>query len=209
MRRRLPRLPPLRRGRCHRPVRHRPARPNRCSRRFPSPSRPFRLGAGRSRSRRRPAARPPPGRSFRPRRPACQRHLRRRRIPGAWACWNRCSRRPRLPRPRLPRPRLLLPRPRCRLLRPALSRRCPRRRPGLNRRPGLKSVPSPPCRSPGLSRLRLRPGLSHRGRSSPGGTSLPLPSHPPPQPRRRHPYLPSPALPGRYWLPWIASTTKG
>jgi hypothetical protein len=202
MRRRLLRLPPLRRGRCHRPVRHRPARPNRCSRRFPSPSRPFRLGAGRSRSRPvrppprparrgrrrrrlRPAARPP-GRSFRQRRPACQRHLRRRRIPGAWACWNRYSRRPpgRPPRPR------------------------PRRRSGLNRRPDLKSVPSPPCRSPGLSRLRLRPGLSHRGRSYPGRTSPPLPSHPPPQPRRRHPYPPSPTLPGQCWLPWITSTTK-
>ncbi len=189
----------------------------------------------------------------------CERHLRRRRIPGLWACWNRCSRRPpghrplppRRLRPRRLRPRLLLPpRP---LLRPARSRRPwssrpprrrPRHRPGLNRRQGLKSVPrprprsvpsprprhrfmpslrlcprsglSPPRRSPGLnrrspglSRLRLRPGLSHRGRSHPGRTSLPLPSHRPPQPRQLGPYPPSPALPGRCWLPRIASITTG
>ena len=55
-------LPPPKRARCHRPARrrparHRPARPNRCSRRCPGLSRPFRLGAGRSRRLSRPARR--------------------------------------------------------------------------------------------------------------------------------------------------------
>ena len=134
-------LPRPKRGRCprrrRRPARHRPARPNRCSRRCPGPSRPFRPGAGRSRRLPRPARR----RQLRPaaRRSVCRRHLSRRTSPRWSLRWNRCSRRPPGARHQL-RPRRPL---RLRL------RRLRRPQPGLSRRPGPSSVSRPPAR--GLS----------------------------------------------------------
>jgi hypothetical protein len=162
-------LPPPKHARCHRPARRRPARhrlarPSRCSRRCQGLSRPFRLGAGRSRRLSRPARR---RRQLHPsvRRSVCRRHLSRRTSPRWTFRSNRCSRRPPGTRRQL-RPHRPLRRPH-RPLRQRLRLRGPQ--PGLNRRPGPSSVPRP--RRPRPQPRRRRPYPPFPG--SPGPCWLP------------------------------------